>query len=245
MSGDFSRRPRRACGATSSTRSRTRRCWSRRSSSRWSSSSPSRAACRASATSRASTSRRATRRSSSCSSSCSRPRSAACSPASRPRRDFESGFARRLLLGAAAARGHHRRLRARGACARWFVHRDDRHGRRADRRHARRRQRVELVGARRRSRCWSTCVDALGRRAGVPLQDAAGRPADADPGLPDAVPRAGLRAARPARPAGSTTSPPTTRSPRCSRRAAGSSPARPTRSRSPLAGVGLVALGLF
>ena len=37
--------------------------------------------------------------------------------------------------------------------------------------------------------------DALGRRAGVPLPVAAGRPADADPGVPDPVPHAGVRPA--------------------------------------------------
>ena len=145
------------CGATSSTRSRTRRCSSRRSSSRCSSSSPSRAACRASPTCRASTSRRATRRSSSSSSSCSRRPSAASSPASRVAADFESGFGRRLLLGRAAARGHHRWATRSRPWRAGPVTGDGRHGRGAARRACRSTAaRAELVGLRRRSRCWST-----------------------------------------------------------------------------------------
>ena len=69
--------------------------------------------------------------------------------------------------------------------------------------------------------------DALGHRHGAALPDAAGRPGDADPRLPDPLHGAGLRAAAPDQAAGSTTPPRTTRSPRCSRPGAASSPGEP------------------
>ena len=110
--------------------------------------------------------------------------------------DFETGFARRMLLGRAAPRGHRcsgyvlagdRPLAVTGAVVTVAALLAG---------HAGRRQRASSWSASSRSGC---CVNMTATLWGAGLafrfQVAAGRPADADPGVPHPVPRAGLRAA--------------------------------------------------
>ena len=79
-------------------------------------------------------------------------------------RDFETGFARRLLLAAPDRRGDHRRLRARRARS-GAAHLGRRHRRRPRHRHADRAAASAISSACTRSRCCSTSPRPCGLRA--------------------------------------------------------------------------------